>query len=80
MQHRRDLSALAGELRRKFFEGVADEVAFVVSSDPRHKAYLSGYRSMTHDLAPSYQSAVIATREWAALVVGAADAGPAFEQ
>jgi Xaa-Pro aminopeptidase len=79
MQQSRERSVLAGELRRKLFEGVADDVAFVISSEPRHKGYLSGYHSMTHDLAPFYQSAVIATREWAALVVGAADAGPALE-
>lgn len=79
MKTRSDLAALAAELRRKFFSFVDDEVGAVVSSDTRHKGYLSGYHSMTHDLAPFYQSAVIATRERAALVVGAFDAGGAFE-
>src|SRR5262245_11154039 len=79
MKIRRDLTDLAAALRAKFFSVAGDDVAVVVSSDPRHKGYLSGYHSMTHDLAPFYQSAVIATRERAALVVGAFDAGPAFE-
>lgn len=79
MHLRRDLSALASEIRGKFFGYVGDSVGIVVSSHPKHKGYLSGYHSMTHDLAPLYQSAVVATRDRAALVVGAADAGPAFE-
>jgi len=73
------MKVLASELREKFFRETPDDIAIVVSSDPTNKAYLSGYVSMAHDLAPSYRSAVLASRDRASLVVSAADAGPAFE-
>lgn len=70
---------LASELREKFFREAPDDIALVVSSDTTNKAYLSGYVSMAHDLAPFYRSAVLTSRDRASLVVSAADAGPAFE-
>ncbi|WP_187829441.1 Xaa-Pro peptidase family protein [Labrys sp. KNU-23] len=73
------MTQLASELRGKFFRKAPDDIALVVSSDTANKAYLSGYVSMAHDLAPSYRSAVLASRERVSLVVSAADAGPAFE-
>lgn len=73
------MTQLASELREKFFREVSDDIALVVSSDTANKAYLSGYVSMAHDLAPSYRSAVLASRDRAWLVVSAADAGPALE-
>ncbi len=73
------MRALSRDLREKFFGEAPQEVALVVSSDPLNKAYLSGYVSMTHDLAPAYRSAVLASRDQVSLVVSAADAGPAYE-
>lgn len=73
------MKALSQDLREKFFREAPQEVALVVSSDPLNKAYLSGYVSMTHDLAPAYRSAVLASRDHVSLVVSAADAGPAHE-
>lgn len=70
---------LASELRSKAFGEMPDDISLIVSSESANKAYLSGYVSMTHDLAPSYRSAVLATRDNASLVVSAADAGPAFD-
>ncbi|MBS7705508.1 M24 family metallopeptidase [Chelatococcus asaccharovorans] len=70
---------LAGELQEKFFREVSDDIALVVSSDTANKAYLSGYVSMAHDLAPSYRSAALVSRDRTSLVVSAADAGPASE-
>ncbi|ASV87954.1 metallopeptidase M24 family protein (plasmid) [Ochrobactrum quorumnocens] len=71
------MSALSRDLREKFFLEAPQEVTLVISSDPLNKAYLSGYVSMTHDLAPAYRSAVLASRDNVSLVVSAADAGPA---
>jgi len=73
------MTALAAELRGKAFGEVSDDVALIVSSESANKAYLSGYVSMSHDVAPQYRSAVLATREKASLIVSAADAGPAFD-
>ncbi|WP_435656954.1 M24 family metallopeptidase [Brucella pituitosa] len=73
------MSALSRDLREKFFREAPQELALVISSDPLNKAYLSGYVSMTHDLAPAYRSAVLASSEEISLVVSAADAGPAHE-
>jgi Xaa-Pro dipeptidase len=70
---------LACSLRTRFFDLVGDDVELVLSSDPANKAYLSGYASMAHDVAPAYRSAVLAMRSQVGLVVSAADAGPALE-
>ena len=73
------MTELARELRGKFFREVSDDIMLVVSSESANKAYLSGYVSMSHDVAPHYRSAVLATRTSASLVVSAGDAAPAFE-
>ncbi|MDW6023296.1 Xaa-Pro peptidase family protein [Mesorhizobium sp. BAC0120] len=73
------MTELASELRSKAFGEMPDDIDLIVSSESANKAYLSGYVSMAHDLAPSYRSAVLATRDCASLVVSAADAGPAFD-
>src|SRR5689334_15693205 len=70
---------LAAQRRRKLFERLGDDVDVVVALDPVNKACLSGYHSMTHDVAPAYRSAAVATRHGVSLVLGAADAGPALE-
>ncbi|MBO1041366.1 M24 family metallopeptidase [Brucella pituitosa] len=74
-----DIGALSQNLREKSFREAPQEIALVVSSDPLNKAYLSGYVSMAHDLAPAYRSAVLASRDQVSLVVSAADAGPAYD-
>ncbi|WP_162275067.1 Xaa-Pro peptidase family protein [Labrys sp. WJW] len=74
-----DMTVLAAELRTKVFAEVPHEVALIVSSDTINKSYLSGYVSMAHDLAPTYRSAVLASRDEASLVASAADAGPALD-
>ncbi len=70
---------LAGQARRKLFNEIGGDVSVVISGNTANKAYLSGYWSMSHDVAPAYQSAVLARPDEAALVVSAADAGPALE-
>lgn len=73
------MTELAAELRSKAFREMPDDIELIVSSESANKAYLSGYVSMSHDVAPHYRSAALATREGSSLVVSAADAGPAFE-
>src|SRR5437867_967237 len=63
-----DSLALASARRRKLFAALGDDVGAVVSCNTANKDYLSGYHSMTHDLAPEYMSAVVATREKAVVV------------
>jgi Xaa-Pro aminopeptidase len=70
---------LASQTRAKFFEEAGDGIDIVLSSNAQNRGYLSGYFSMSYNLNAGYQSAVVARREWAALVVSAADAGPALE-
>jgi Xaa-Pro dipeptidase len=70
---------LAAQLRGKAFGALPENVVLIVSSNVEHKAYLSGYVSMAHDLSPQYRSAVLAGRAGAVLVTSAADAGPASD-
>lgn len=70
---------LAQQLRDKAFRAMPDDVGFILSSDAANKAYLSGYAAMAHDITPFYRSAVLSSRDRAALVVSAADAGGAYE-
>ncbi len=74
-----DAATLAAQARQKCFQHCGEAVEVILSGHPAHKGYLSGYFSMLHDLNPRYQSAVIASRDIAVLVVGAADAGGALE-
>lgn len=73
------LRELAQQRRNKLFALLGDGVGAVVSTVAANKGYLSGYHSMGHDVSPAYASAVVADRNRAALVVSAADAGPALE-
>jgi Xaa-Pro aminopeptidase len=70
---------LAATRRRQLFSRLGAEVGAVISCNTGNKDYLSGYHSMTHDIAPDYISAVVATRDKAVLVVSASDAAPAWE-
>ncbi|MBS7707722.1 M24 family metallopeptidase [Chelatococcus asaccharovorans] len=73
-----DASQLAGLLRQKVFDEARDLDA-IVTADPDHVGYLTGYRSMAHDMSRHYAVAAVATRDGATLVLGAADAPPALE-
>lgn len=70
---------LAKQRCDKLFAALDDDIGAVVSCNTNNKDYVGGYHSMTHDISPGYQSAVVATRDKILLVVGAADAGPALE-
>ncbi len=72
-------SDLSAEIRKKVFSSINEDLDFLVTVDPANKGYLSGYHSMSHDLAPHYLSAAIAQLETVRLVLGAADAGPAAD-
>jgi len=73
------MAALAATQRARLFSRLGSRVDLVLSSDRRTKAWLTGYASMMHDVAPEVRSAVIAGRNLLALVTTAADAGPALE-
>ncbi|RMC62530.1 aminopeptidase P family protein [Sinorhizobium meliloti] len=72
-----DPSELGKQCRDRFFAQNPDLDA-VITDDPVHIGYLSGYRSILHDGGP-YPQALIATRERIALVTGASDAAAALE-
>lgn len=72
------LTNLAIARRSKLFALLGDDIGAAISCDPPTKGYLSGYHSMS-DPYPSYHSAAVASRDKTALVVSAADAGPALE-
>jgi Xaa-Pro dipeptidase len=79
MLFREDIKAIADKARAKVFAACPEDADLVVSTDPTHVGYLSGYRSVMLDVDRSYRCAVIITREQAILVTGAADAAPAME-
>jgi len=72
------LRNLASARRSKLFALLGEDIGAVISCDLPTKNYLSGYYSM-NDTYSSYLSAAVATRDRTALVVSAADAGPALE-
>lgn len=72
-----DLVGLAAACREKYFTA-APELEAVVSTNPIHIGYLSGYRSILHDVQP-YAQAIVATRDRIALVTGASDGAAALE-
>lgn len=72
-----DMNELGNRCRAKFF-AVARDLDAVVTTDPVHVGYLSGYRSILQDM-PPYRQAVIATRDRVALVTGASDGAAALE-
>lgn len=71
------LATLATQCRERFFS-LAPDIDIVITSDPIHIGYLSGYRSILHDM-PGYRQALIATRERIALITGASDGAAALE-
>ncbi|WP_189434884.1 Xaa-Pro peptidase family protein [Mesorhizobium sp. M1E.F.Ca.ET.041.01.1.1] len=72
-----DQFELAKQCRDRFFT-LNPSLDAVVTDDPVHIGYLSGYRSILHDCGP-YPQALIASRERVALVTGASDAAAALE-
>jgi Xaa-Pro aminopeptidase len=76
---RDDLKAIADKVRIKVFAACPPDADAVVSVDPTHVGYLSGYRTVQLDVDRTYRCAVIATRDATILVTGAADAAPALE-
>ncbi|ESY87245.1 Xaa-Pro peptidase family protein [Mesorhizobium sp. LNHC229A00] len=72
-----DQSELGKQCRDRFFT-LNPGLDAVVTDDPVHIGYLSGYRSLLHDGGP-YPQALIASREKFALVTGASDAAAALE-
>src|SRR5262249_62010426 len=79
MLFRDDLKAIADKARARVFEACAQDVDVIVSTDPVHVGYLSGYRSVLLDADRTYRCAVIVTRTRTILVTGASDAAPALE-
>jgi Xaa-Pro dipeptidase len=79
MLARDDLKGLAGKVRHKVFAACDRHVDVIISTDPTHVGYLSGYRSLLFDLMRDYRAAAIVTRDRAVLVTGASDAGAALE-
>ena len=73
------MAKLAATQRTRLFGRLNRKVDVVLSLDNRTKAWLTGYASMMHDVAPEARSAVVAGRDVLALVTTAADAGPALE-
>ncbi|MGF6293011.1 M24 family metallopeptidase [Paraburkholderia youngii] len=69
---------LAAACRAKFFS-TAPELDVIVTMDPVHVGYLTGYRSILQDAGP-YAQAAIATRDRMVLITGASDAAAALEQ
>lgn len=69
---------LAALCRAKFFT-TAPDLDAVITTDPVHVGYLSGYRSILQDVM-LYPQAVIATRDRIALITGASDAAAALER
>jgi len=76
---RDDLKAMAAKIRGKVFAALGEDAEIIVSTDPTHVGYLSGYRTVQLDVDRNYRCAVIVTRDKALLVTAAADAAPALE-
>jgi Xaa-Pro aminopeptidase len=79
MLFRDDLKAIADKARAKVFATCPRDADVIVSTDPAHVGYLSGYRSVLLDADRTYRCAVILTRNQTILVTGASDAAPALE-
>lgn len=71
------LSELGARCRERFFS-INPDIEAVVTDDPVHIGYLSGYRSILHDAAV-YTQALVATRDRFALITGASDGAAALE-
>jgi Xaa-Pro dipeptidase len=79
MLFRDDMKAIADKARAKVFEACREHADVIVSTDPAHVGYLSGYRSVLLDADRTYRCAVIITRDQTILITGASDAAPALE-
>jgi Xaa-Pro dipeptidase len=79
MYYRDDMKVIANQTRQKVFAACGDTVDVVVTIDPTHVGYLSGYRSIQLDVDRNYRCAAIVTHDRTVLIVGAADAAPALE-
>jgi Xaa-Pro dipeptidase len=79
MLFRDDMKAIADRVRAKVFDACREPADVIVSTDPAHVGYLSGYRSVLLDADRTYRCAVVATRDRIILVTGASDAAPALE-
>ena len=79
MLFRDDLKATADKVRGRLFALCGENIDAVVTTDPTHVGYLSGYRSISLDIDPTYRCALIARPDRSILITGAADAAPALE-
>jgi Xaa-Pro aminopeptidase len=79
MLFRDDMKAIADKARAKLFASCREDADVIISTDPAHVGYLSGYRSVLLDADRTYRCAVILTRNRTFLVTGASDAAPALE-
>ncbi len=79
MLFRDDMKAIADKVRAKLFALCRDDAEAIVSTDPVHVGYLSGYRSVLVDVDRAFRCAVVITRSQTILVTGASDAAPALE-
>lgn len=72
-----NLAQLGTQCRERFFT-LNSGLDAVITDDPIHIGYLSGYRSILQDM-PHYVQVLIATREGIALITGASDGAAALE-
>jgi Xaa-Pro dipeptidase len=79
MFYRDDMKVIADKVRGKVFQLCPEDTDMVVSTDPLHVGYLSGYRSVLLDADRNFRCAVVVMRERTVLVTGASDAAPALE-
>lgn len=78
MFENKDSLDLASDIHQKLF-ALSPETDVVISVDPLHVAYLTGYRTCMVDVSPGYRMAAVANRDCVRLVTGRADAAPALE-
>lgn len=72
-----ELAHLGARCRERFF-AVNGDLDAIVTDDPVHVGYLSGYRSILQDM-PPYAQVLVATRDRIALITGASDGAAALE-
>jgi Xaa-Pro aminopeptidase len=76
---RDDLKTIADKVRVKVFAAGEQAGDVIITTDPTHVGYLTGYRSILFDLMRDYRSAAIVSRDKAVLVTGASDVAAALE-
>jgi Xaa-Pro dipeptidase len=79
MLFREDIKLIADQARRKVLDACGDSFGAVVTVDPTHVGYLSGYRSVQLDVDRNYRCATIVTGDRFVLIVASVDAAPALE-